>query len=378
LRRLHWLYAASLWARYSSQTDQRIDHDISVVQRSDSPWADLVDAIVEQRGRIEVKPSDLEGRIIQHPLYRTTFVMAKAQGAIDWFNGARLDSPQGKSYAIHSHHIFPQSALYNDGGYETDNHLHKKVVNEIANRAFLTGDSNLSLSNQEPALYLANIEEKYPGALAKQFVPNKPELWQLHRFEDFLAERRRLISDAINGRMKELLTEVKPPKEQTLQDLLQVGESPLVEYKGSLRWDYRLQQKNPTLQKVVAKTVGGMLNFEGGTLLIGVADDGTVLGVEQDFTTLERRRDQDGFEQALINTLEKYLGVEYLQYVRTTFEKINGKTVCLVNVEASPKPVYVSEKKEGVLVKEFFVRSGNTTRPLDMQAAVDYINMYWE
>src|SRR5215210_1570161 len=69
-RFIHWLYAASVWARYSSQTDQRLDHDISLIGQFDSPWAPLVDSIIEQRGRIEVKASDLDGRIIQHPLYR--------------------------------------------------------------------------------------------------------------------------------------------------------------------------------------------------------------------------------------------------------------------------------------------------------------------
>lgn len=377
-RFMHWLYAASLWARYTSQTDQRIDHDISVVQRSRSPWADLVDAIIEQRGRIEVKPSDLEGRIIQHPLYRTAFVMAKARGAIDWFNGTPLDSPQGKSYAIHSHHIFPVSVLYGDGGYDRDNHLHKKIVNEIANRAFLTGDSNISLSNTEPAKYLPAIEEKYPGALAKQFVPTNPDLWQLNRYEDFLAERRRLIATAINERMAELLTELVSAPEESLGDLLAAGESPILEYKASMRWDYRLQEKNLSLQKVIAKTIAGMMNFEGGTLLIGVADDAVPVGIENDYKTLEKRQNQDGFEQALVNVLENYLGPEFHQLLRVTFEKADGRTICVIRVEPSPKPVYVSDKKDGQPVKEFFVRVGNTTRPLNMQAAVDYISMHWE
>jgi len=151
---IHWMYAASTWARYTSQTDQRLDHDIAIIQRSDSPWRELVDVIIDQRGRIEVKASDLEGRATQHPLYRMTYVLAKSQGAIDWFNGIPLDVSSGGSYAIHSHHIFPKSLLYSErGGYTPENHLHKKIVNEIANRAFLTDPSNISLGNVEPSRY---------------------------------------------------------------------------------------------------------------------------------------------------------------------------------------------------------------------------------
>jgi hypothetical protein len=307
-RFVHWMYASSTWARYSSQTDQKLDHDISIIQQNESPWKSLVDAIIEQRGRIEVKPSDMEGRIVQHPLYRMTYIMAKAKGAIDWFNGSPLDSTHGPSYAIHSHHIFPSSLLYSDvGGYDRENHLHKKIVNEIANRAFLTGESNINLSNTEPIRYLPEIEQRYPGALAKQFVPKDPSLWELNRFEDFLAARRRLIAAAINEKLNELLGDLEPPPEQTLDEMLAAGESPVLEFKSSLRWDLRTQQVNTSLQKVVAKTVAGLMNFEGGTLLIGVADDGSILGIEHDLKTL-KRADRDGFEQALRQVLVDYFG----------------------------------------------------------------------
>jgi hypothetical protein len=373
-RFVYWMYAASAWSRYTSQTDQRLDHDISITQRSESPWKELVDAIIEQRGRIEVKPSDLEGRIIQHPLYRMTFVMAKAKGAIDWFNGSPLDATHGLSYAIHSHHIFPTSLLYSEtGGYNPENHLHKKIVNEIANRAFLTGESNLSLSDTEPARYLQEIEKNYPGALAKQFVPQDPALWNLDRFNDFLAARRRLIADAINERMAELLADLEPTKAQTLEEMMTAGESPVLEFKSSLRWDLRTQQTNSDLQKVVAKTVAGLMNFEGGTLLIGVADDGTVIGIENDLRTL-KRDNCDGFEQALREVLVHYLGAEFSQYVHVSFEEHGGHAVCLVRVEPSPKPVYLADKGG----KEFYIRAGNTTRPLDVQATHDYISMHWE
>jgi Putative DNA-binding domain len=181
-------------------------------------------------------------------------------------------------------------------------------VNEIANRAFLTGDSNVSLSNTEPSKYLPEIEKKYPGALAKQFVPQDPALWNLDRFEDFLVARRKLIADAINERMAELLADLEAPKAQTLEEMVAGGESPVLEFKSSLRWDLRAQQINTDLQKVVAKTVAGLMNFEGGTLLIGVADDGTVIGIENDLKTL-KRGDLDRFEQTLRQALADYLGV---------------------------------------------------------------------
>jgi hypothetical protein len=367
------MYAAATWGRYTGQTDTRLDHDISIVHRADNPWPDLVNAIIDQRGRIEVKPSDLEGRGNQHPLFRMTYILAKANGAIDWFNGSPLDVTHGASYQIHSHHIFPQSVLYSEGGYSPENHLHKKIVNEIANRAFLTGTSNLGLSDRPPAEYLPEIERKYPGALQKQFVPLDPALWKLDRFEDFLQRRRELIANAINAHMKSLLGELLPPKKQSLDDLLAAGESAVLEYKSTLRWDLQLGQVNKDLQKAVAKTIAGMMNTEGGALLIGVEDSGAICGIEHDWATL-KRKDRDGFEQALTQTITDFLGAEYGPLTHIAFDQKDGRTVCIVQIETSPKPVFLSDKG----TKEFYVRTGNTTRPLDTKATYEYISMHWE
>lgn len=342
---VHWIYAASTWARYSSQTDQKLDHDISVIQSTMDPWKDLVNAIIEQRGRIEVKPSDLEGRIVQHPLYRMTFVMAKNRGAVDWFNGSPLNATHGPAYSLHSHHIFPQSLLYSKGEYDPENHLHKKIVNEIANRAFLTGESNVTLSNAEPADYLPEIDKKYPGALAKQFVPLDPSLWKLERYEDFLAARRKLIATAINEQMLELLRESEPAKPQTLDEMLQAGESAVLEFKSTLRWDINKQQANTELQKVIAKTAAGLMNAEGGTLVIGIADDGTVLGLENDFKSL-KRPDKDGFEQVLRQVLIDFLGAEFSQYVHVSLPEREGRSVCVIKIDRTPRPVYLTDKGE--------------------------------
>jgi Protein of unknown function DUF262 len=110
----NWLYAALMWARYTAQTDQRLEADVQLVVREAEPWEALRANIVEQRGRIEVKASDMEGRNAQHPLYRMVYVLTKAHGAVDWFNGAPLGTAHGDAYGLNSHHIFPQSILYKE------------------------------------------------------------------------------------------------------------------------------------------------------------------------------------------------------------------------------------------------------------------------
>ena len=370
---VHWLYAASTWARYSSQTDQRLDQDISIIVRTKNPWKELEDNIIDQRGRIELKASDIEGRGIQLPVYRMTHIMIKRKGAVDWFNGSPLESPHGPSYAIHSHHIFPSSILYKEGGYNSENHLHKKIVNEIANRAFLSSTSNISLSNEVPENYFTTIEEKYPGALRKQLIPMDKYLWKLENFEAFLNQRRELIAKAYNELMDELMKDVEHEEiQETLDDLLKAGESATLEYKSTLRWSVREKRVDTILQRVIIKAIAGFLNTGGGFLLIGVSDDGTIHGIEDDLKTL-KNQNTDGFELTLRNLIDQYLGTEYSGFIDVSFEVVDEKTVCMLNMESSPKPVYVIEKTG----KEFYVRAGNSTRQLDAHSTHEYIGMHW-
>lgn len=99
---VNWLYSALTWARYTAQTDQRLEADLSIIAKEVEPWAALRANIIEQRGRIEVKSDDFEGRTAQHPLYRMVYILAKAHGAIDWFNGVPVGKTVGASYAIHN------------------------------------------------------------------------------------------------------------------------------------------------------------------------------------------------------------------------------------------------------------------------------------
>ena len=372
---IRWLYAAHTWGRYTGQTDQRIDSDVSIVDKNSEPWKELIDAIIDQRGRIGVKPSDPEGRIIQHPLYRMLHILVKSNGAVDWFNGIHLDATQSGPYSIQNHHIFPTSRLRKEGGYDSKNYLHKQIVNEIANRAFLTADTNIrEISDRLPKEYFPEIEKRFPGALEKQLIPMDENLWEIDRYEDFLRKRRGMIAEKINDFMNRLLQETEASRPMTLDDFINTGERLTIEFKSSLRWDLRNDRVNKDLEKIIVKTVAGFMNSESGTLLIGVMDDGGVFGIESDLKTL-KKRDIDGFQQAIVSLISDYLGTEFTKYAHIDFEEKEERTVCKMTIERSPQPVFF---KGGNGAKEFHIRAGNTTRLLDSRETHEYIQMHWE
>jgi hypothetical protein len=372
---IRWLYFANLWARYTGQTDQRLDHDINIIARNHNPWPDLVNAIIDQRGRIKLEPGDLEGRSIQNPIYRMLYVIIKAKGAVDWFNGLPLDIVHGKTYSIQSHHIFPSSILWKTGKYKSNNSLHKITVNDIANRAFLTASTNNSIINNKiPEEYFIKIIKNYgEEALNNQLIPLDRNLWKLDNYEQFLNRRRALIANEINKFIDSFVSGREEEKKIKLNDYLKVGESSSVEYKSSIRWDMDQNKINKELEKVIIKTIDGFLNFEGGILLIGVDDNGGVIGIDKDISTL-KKKNIDGFQQLLINLISEYLGAEYSQYINIAFEKVVDKFVCIINIDKAPQSVFVRGKD----TKSFYIRSGNTTKLLNSEEAHNYIQLHWQ
>lgn len=158
-----------------------------------------------------------------------------------------------------------------------------------------------------------------------------------------------------------------------LQALILQGEGPLLEFKSSFRWDLEQDRVNRALETVVLKTLAGYLNNSlGGTLLIGVSDNGKILGLDKDYQSL-KRQDQDGYEQALMTAIATQLGADLCQFVKVLFHVVNGKHVCRLIILASPHPVFLNQGN----TPKFYLRTGGGTRDLNIQEAVEFIARRW-
>ena len=163
----------------------------------------------------------------------------------------------------------------------------------------------------------------------------------------------------------------------TVKEILQEDENRYLEFKSSLRWDYRQEKVNPELEKVIMKTIAAFGNTDGGILLIGVDDDKNIIGLENDFQSL-KKNDADYYEVHLRNILHKLMGVKYVsKYIRTEFETIdNQKVICKIKVISANEPIYLKyPNKNGQQEEKFYVRSGNSSHEIKSIAEInDYIN----
>jgi hypothetical protein len=168
---------------------------------------------------------------------------------------------------------------------------------------------------------------------------------------------------------KNLVRSLEHELAEELPLLIARGESEHLEFKSTYRWDVRQQRTNRALESIVIKTIAGFLNREGGTLLIGVEDNGNIIGIDSDFQTL-KHKNRDGFERALMDTVKTSLGGNACALLHCRFHDIENKTICRVIVESAVEPVYYHEDS----VARLMVRTGNSTRELDAREAHAYLS----
>jgi type I restriction enzyme R subunit len=169
-------------------------------------------------------------------------------------------------------------------------------------------------------------------------------------------------------------------------ELLARKEDKHLEFKSTLRWDLDDGKKSKLVEAATIKTVAAFLNSEfGGTLLIGVADDGGIIGLERDYATLrgEGKDDSDLFLLHLNQAIENAVGLAAAANVTTTIHHVDSHDVCRVHVEPSGHPVeaevtVADGQGQFGRVRKFYVRLNNGTRAIESERERErYIAQRW-
>lgn len=112
----------------------------------------------------------------------------------------------------------------------------------------------------------------------------------------------------------------------------------------------------------IKKTVIAFANGDGGTVYIGVEDDGAVTGVE----------DPDGTMLQAANALRDAIRPDVTLFVACNAEELEGKTIVTLRVQrGTARPYYLAGK--GIRPEGVFVRFGASTVPATEAAILDMI-----
>ncbi len=207
---LYWYVQTFLWGRYSGSTETVLNQDLALIEKLDGALDRLIAQLRQIRGDLRVQPNDFLGWSRGARFYPLLYMMTRMSGARDWESGVELRAHLlGRHATLQVHHIFPKALLYrHDPPYA------RPDVNAIANFTFLTQETNLLVSDRDPAEYLAEFAAKDPAAVESHWIPMDPALWKVENYPEFLAARRELLAKAANDLLDQLLSGHIPESEE--------------------------------------------------------------------------------------------------------------------------------------------------------------------
>lgn len=118
------------------------------------------------------------------------------------------------------------------------------------------------------------------------------------------------------------------------------------------------------MEHAALKTLAGFLNTKGGTLVIGVADDGEALGLGPD-----KFANEDKMALHLVNIIKTRMGVSAMTRIHINFDSQDDQRVLVVRCEPSANPVFLIDEK----LEKFYIRTGPSSTELTPSQTQDYI-----
>ncbi|MBI2452424.1 ATP-binding protein [Candidatus Pacearchaeota archaeon] len=176
----------------------------------------------------------------------------------------------------------------------------------------------------------------------------------------------KFVTNVVNKYPKFFKSKENPEnnKEEILS-ILKKGENHKLEFKSTLRKNLHTNEYDKKIEHSVLKTVNAYLNSDGGTLLVGVSNNGEVTGIEQDDFP-----DNDKLNLYFTNLLKQHIGSEFLPYIKYDIINLNGKHVLKIDCAPCNKHVFLKTGQE----EEFYIRNGPSSARLSGSALIDYIN----
>ena len=163
-------------------------------------------------------------------------------------------------------------------------------------------------------------------------------------------------------------------KTADLELLIAGGESASLEFKQTMRWDTKLQQRSTDMLKACMRTVCAFLNTCDGTLLIGVADTGEIKGLEDDLEDFSGKKTVDEFELKFRSALTAGIKPDPNKLVTLSFPYVRGIQICCAVVSQAARPMFLVDKGR----TELCIRKGNSSQSLtDAMQAYDYARDHW-
>ena len=183
----------------------------------------------------------------------------------------------------------------------------------------------------------------------------------------YMKSEKGLIRQAVKKIIKEnpKLFLNKNNSSDEILELIKNRESEEIEFKSTLRTNLHTNEFDKKMEFSALKTITAFLNSDGGTLLLGITNEGKILGIEHD-----KFPDTDKFNLYLISIIKEKLGKKHFDLIDIQNTLIEGRTIVKISCKKSKKPVFLKSDSHE---EEFYIRVGPSSVQLKGSELVEYI-----
>lgn len=377
LRRViaRWFFMSAVTGRFTGSPESAMEFDLASLRE-----VDTADGFVKTLSRIcditlttdfwaVSLPNDLATSSPRSPslfAYQAALVLLDARALFSKIKVADLLDPsmQAKRAAVERHHLFPKGHLGKQGLKSI------RDTNQIANYALVEWGDNTDISDQAPSEYLPAMKARTSAVELERMykLHALPSNWENMDYREFLEMRRelmaRVIADGYATLMAGDIEQDLTTEEFDLSKIVMNGESEVVEFKSTLRINLHTGNKDPRMELSVLKTLAGFLNSNGGTLVVGVSDDGSPVGIQAD-----EFENEDKMSRYLTDIVKTRMGINAITNMHIRFDDHDGCRVMVVKCRRGSAPVFVKDGDTDHL----YVRTGPSTTDLSPSQIQDYI-----
>jgi hypothetical protein len=393
-------FFSSLTARYSFSPESRAESDLLNLRnaKTATDFISAVEEIISTEATEDLWktriPNNLKTTSKNSPALKAFFASQILLDNDVLFSNIPMkvlsdNTSKGPRKKLELHHLFPKNILKNENFSQSD-------INQVANYAYIEwSDNNLNLLKKHPKEYFEELKHEIPRNNYSKIL-NANALWDdwhLTEYPEFLEKRRKFIAEVIklawdklsegisfSKKIERTTKTTTKPQDFSVQELIGEGsvviESQNLELKSSYSWDIEKKESNELIKEIIVRAVASLLNTEGGTLVIGVDDNGNILGIENDLSLISNPSN-DKLSRHILEYIEKCLGVQAISNIFLDFEVLNDKTVIRLDINKSDIPIFANFNKTRDKTQDdpkFFIRVGASTRELKGRDLIDYQN----
>jgi hypothetical protein len=375
LRRViaQWYYMVNLTGRYTNSPESRMETDlgnlraVKTAEEYVTTLRQVCDSLMTGDFWSITLPNELATSVARSPSLYAYFAAQNLLDAKVLFSQHKVSElldpyTQAHRSSLERHHLFPKAYLKQQGIIDS------RDTNQIANFTMVEWGDNAKISDKSPTEYVPELSKRFSSQEMEKmrYWHALPDGWETMEYGLFLKQRRELMAKVIADAYQ-LLAKDGPAQTASIvsiADLVAKGEGTSIEFKGTLRTNLHTGEKDPRMEMGILKTIAAFLNSHGGTLVVGVMDDGNPVGVEAD-----KFENDDKMLLHLDNLIKDRIGPQHSLHIQPRFDDYQDKKVLVVECKPGKAPVFV---KDGS-IERFFVRGGASTTDLSGSQTQEFI-----